>query len=98
MERRERRRGDVSRIDLEEVAQGLTVFAAAEAIGAERDDGSTDPAGDHVRLALEIVGRRDDDTRRVRQAFGHVRDALLFRRVPEIPSLGTMRVAVELVV
>ena len=65
---RQRRRGDVTRVDLEEIAERGAVFAAAEAIRAQRDHRTANPSRHHVRLALQIVRRRYDDAGRAGQA------------------------------
>src|SRR6187401_2412066 len=52
----ERRSRDVARVHFKEVTQRLSILAAAEAIRTERDHRPSDPAGNHVGLALEIVG------------------------------------------
>src|SRR5262249_20999750 len=73
-----------------------TVLAAAEAVGAQRDDRPADPARDHIRLALEIVARGDDDALRLREAGRHVRHARLLRRMQAVPPLDAAGVMVKL--
>ena len=59
-ERSKRGDGDMLAVDLKEAAQRGARVAAAEAVGAERDERRVDIGGDQLRIGAHIVGRRDD--------------------------------------
>src|SRR5215469_7923406 len=67
---------DVFGVDLEEVAQGGTILAAAKAIGAERNQLARYPLAQAFRQNLHVIGCRDEGSRRVFQRLrdvGHLR-------------------------
>src|SRR5688500_3822542 len=94
----ERRQRDVSRFDLEELAQVLPVLAAAEAVGAERADAARHPAVDRCRQHFQIIGGGDDGSLRAAEALRHVRHPRLLCRMEHVPAVARQRVAQQLVV
>src|SRR4030095_4378968 len=70
----------------------------AEAVGPEHVQRPRQPAVDRGRQHLHVVGRGDQDARRITEALRHVRDVLVARRVQHVPALGGETFAIELVV
>ena len=87
--------GDVARVHLEVVAQGLAAVAAPEAVGAQRYGQLGEIARDGFGVGLDVVGGDDKDAFFVFEGLGQVGDARLFARVQAVPAVGLEAVAVQ---
>src|SRR5258708_12304237 len=76
--------GDEAVVDLEEFAQGLAAFAAAEAVGAERGKAARHPFADHVGQRLDVVGGGYERPGPIRQSLLYLPHPRPFTPIPPL--------------
>src|SRR5438270_3560040 len=89
---------DVLGIYFKEVAQSGAAFAAAEAVGAERDELSGHPLTQAFRQHFHVIGGCDKWSRSIFQHLRDIRDLGRFGRMEHVPALAIIGVAIKLLV
>src|SRR5215467_15064633 len=89
---------DVLGINFKEIPQRGTVVTAAEAVSAEGDERTRNPAGDRLGQNLHVVGRGDEDTFCVFQTLTDERYLGRLPRVQHVPALAVVGFAIEALV